>query len=67
MLYIHCQLDSIFHLLIKVLAFGFCEFAEQESTLRALRLLNKLSLGEKRLVNNLADMSKPQFLRYIED
>ena len=54
-------------MLINVLAFGFCEFADQESTLRALRLLNKLSLGGKRLVIRVADKSKPQFLRYIEN
>ena len=48
-------------------AFGFCEFADQDSTLRALRLLSGLSLGGKKLVIKVADKSKPQFLRYIEN
>ena len=48
-------------------AFGFCEFADQESTLRALRLLSGLSLGGKKLVIKVADKSKPQFMRYIEN
>lgn len=30
--------------------FGFCEYADPESTLRALRLLHNLKLGEKSLV-----------------
>lgn len=30
--------------------FGFCEYADPESTLRALRLLHNLKLGEKALV-----------------
>lgn len=32
------------------LGFGFCEYADPDSTLRALRLLDKLKLGEKALV-----------------
>lgn len=33
----------------KLQAFGFCEYANPESTLRALRLLHGLSLGSKSL------------------
>ena len=34
-------------------AFGFCEYADPESTLRALRLLHDFRLGEKYLVVSL--------------
>ena len=37
-------------LVILNVGFGFCEYADPESTLRALRLLDKLKLGEKALV-----------------
>lgn len=33
----------------KLQAFGFCEYANPESTLRALRLLHSLKLGSKSL------------------
>ena len=33
-----------------MVAFGFCEYAIPESTLRAIRLLDGLKLGEKALV-----------------
>ena len=31
-------------------AFGFCEYADPECTLRAMRLLNGFKLGDKSLV-----------------
>ena len=31
-------------------AFGFCEYADPEATLRALRLLHSFKLGDKTLV-----------------
>lgn len=37
-------------LLLSLLAFGFCEYGDPESTLRALRLLHDFKLGEKNLV-----------------
>ena len=54
-------------LLMVVLAFGFCEFEDQNSTLRALRILNNFNLGGKKLVIKVAAKSKPQFLLYIEN
>lgn len=45
------------------LAFGFCEYGDPESTLRALRLLHDFKLGEKSLVvsNSCRPLSHSQF------
>ena len=34
----------------KLQAFGFCEYADPEASLRAIRLLHDLELGDKKLV-----------------
>lgn len=41
--------ESIF-----VLAFGFCEYVDPETGLRAIRLLHDLSFGDKNLVVGLS-------------
>lgn len=43
-------MDVIIDVFFVVAGFGFCEYADPDSTLRALRLLDKLKLGEKALV-----------------
>ena len=34
----------------KLQAFGFCEYSDPEASLRAIRLLHDLELGDKKLV-----------------
>ncbi|XP_077117957.1 RNA-binding protein 25 isoform X3 [Ranitomeya variabilis] len=41
-------------------AFGFCEYKEPESTLRALRLLHDLQIGEKKLLVKVDAKTKAQ-------
>lgn len=43
-----------------MLAFGFCEYKEPESTLRALRLLHDLQIGEKKLLVKVDAKTKAQ-------
>lgn len=43
-----------------VLAFGFCEYKEPESTLRALRLLHDLQIGDKNLLVKVDAKTKAQ-------
>uniref|UniRef100_A0A3B3ILZ6 RRM domain-containing protein n=1 Tax=Oryzias latipes TaxID=8090 RepID=A0A3B3ILZ6_ORYLA len=42
------------------LQFGFCEYKEPESTLRALRLLHELLLGDKKLLVKVDAKTKAQ-------
>ncbi|XP_043074568.1 RNA-binding protein 25-like isoform X2 [Puntigrus tetrazona] len=44
----------------KLQAFGFCEYKEPESTLRALRLLHELQVGEKKLLVKVDAKTKAQ-------
>ncbi|CAB1339878.1 unnamed protein product [Coregonus sp. 'balchen'] len=44
----------------KLQAFGFCEYKEPESTLRALRLLHELQIGEKKLLVKVDAKTKAQ-------
>ncbi|KAI4793766.1 hypothetical protein KUCAC02_032509 [Chaenocephalus aceratus] len=44
----------------KLQAFGFCEYKEPESTLRALRLLHELMLGDKKLLVKVDAKTKSQ-------
>ncbi|KAM8831924.1 RNA-binding protein 25b [Spinachia spinachia] len=44
----------------KLQAFGFCEYKEPESTLRALRLLHDLPIGEKNLLVKVDAKTKAQ-------
>lgn len=41
-------------------AFGFCEYKEPESTLRSLRLLHELQIGEKKLLVKVDAKTKAQ-------
>ncbi|XP_015206659.1 RNA-binding protein 25 isoform X2 [Lepisosteus oculatus] len=41
-------------------AFGFCEYKEPESTLRALRLLHELQIGDKKLLVKVDAKTKAQ-------
>lgn len=41
-------------------AFGFCEYKEPESTLRALRLLHDLQIGDKNLLVKVDAKTKAQ-------
>lgn len=41
-------------------AFGFCEYKEPESTLRALRLLHDLQIGDKKLLVKVDAKTKAQ-------
>lgn len=59
------QLDSSVgshYLMIKkyFTAFGFCEYKEPESTLRALRLLHDLQIGDKNLLVKVDAKTKAQ-------
>lgn len=45
---------------IFVPAFGFCEYKEPESTLRALRLLHDLQIGDKNLLVKVDAKTKAQ-------
>lgn len=47
-------------LLLYLEAFGFCEYKEPESTLRALRLLHELLLGDKKLLVKVDAKTKAQ-------
>lgn len=47
-------------LLLCLEAFGFCEYKEPESTLRALRLLHELLLGDKKLLVKVDAKTKAQ-------
>lgn len=44
----------------KLQAFGFCEYKEPDSTLRALRLLHELLLGDKKLLVKVDAKTKAQ-------
>uniref|UniRef100_A0A9J7XN17 RNA binding motif protein 25b n=1 Tax=Cyprinus carpio carpio TaxID=630221 RepID=A0A9J7XN17_CYPCA len=44
----------------KLQAFGFCEYKEPESTLRSLRLLHELQIGEKKLLVKVDAKTKAQ-------
>ncbi|KAA0718104.1 RNA-binding protein 25 [Triplophysa tibetana] len=44
----------------KLQAFGFCEYKEPESTLRALRLLHELQMGDKKLLVKVDAKTKHQ-------
>ncbi|XP_028852900.1 RNA-binding protein 25 [Denticeps clupeoides] len=44
----------------KLQAFGFCEYKEPESTLRALRLLHELQIGDKKLLVKVDAKTKAQ-------
>lgn len=47
-------------MVILLTAFGFCEYKEPESTLRALRLLHDLQIGEKNLLVKVDAKTKAQ-------
>ena len=49
----------------KLQAFGFCEFADPECTLRAMRLLNNFNLGDKNLVVKVDSKNKKELLKYL--
>ncbi|XP_012679210.1 RNA-binding protein 25 isoform X2 [Clupea harengus] len=44
----------------KLQAFGFCEYKEPESTLRSLRLLHELQIGDKKLLVKVDAKTKAQ-------
>lgn len=48
------------YLSITVAAFGFCEYKEPESTLRSLRLLHDLQIGDKNLLVKVDAKTKAQ-------
>lgn len=47
-------------LVMSVAAFGFCEYKEPESTLRSLRLLHDLQIGDKSLLVKVDAKTKAQ-------
>ncbi|KAG2583847.1 RNA-binding protein 25-like isoform X3 [Panicum virgatum] len=47
--------------------FGFCEFESAEGILRAMRLLNKLSIDGQELVININDATKEYLKKYVEE
>lgn len=53
-------LTDIFFFFFLLSAFGFCEYKEPESTLRALRLLHELQIGEKKLLVKVDAKTKAQ-------
>lgn len=52
--------NLFFPLFLTCEAFGFCEYKEPESTLRALRLLHELLLGDKKLLVKVDAKTKAQ-------
>lgn len=56
----HNCIDISLNSLHLLLAFGFCEYKEPESTLRALRLLHDLQIGEKKLLVKVDAKTKAQ-------
>uniref|UniRef100_A0AAQ5XTA1 PWI domain-containing protein n=1 Tax=Amphiprion ocellaris TaxID=80972 RepID=A0AAQ5XTA1_AMPOC len=52
--------DMLIRQLLAVRAFGFCEYKEPESTLRALRLLHDLQIGDKNLLVKVDAKTKAQ-------
>lgn len=55
-----CGTNFSFFCLQLLEAFGFCEYKEPESTLRALRLLHELLLGDKKLLVKVDAKTKAQ-------
>lgn len=49
----------------KLQGFGFCEYADPESTLRALRLLHDFKLGDKNLVVKVDSKTRTDLLKYL--
>ena len=45
--------------------FGFCEYGDPESTLRALRILHDFKLGEKNLVVKVDSKTRTDLLKYV--
>lgn len=50
----------------KIQAFGFCDFADPESALRAIRILNELDIAEKKLVVKAGAEAKEKLDEYIK-
>lgn len=49
----------------KLQGFGFCEYGDPESTLRALRILHNFKLGEKNLVVKVDSKTRTDLLKYV--
>lgn len=49
----------------KLQAFGFCEYSEPDSTLRALRILHDRKLGDKPLVVKVDAKTRKDLLKYV--
>ena len=45
--------------------FGFCEYGDPESTLRALRILHDFKLGDKNLVVKVDSKTRTDLLKYV--
>ena len=45
--------------------FGFCEYGDPESTLRALRILHEFKLGDKNLVVKVDSKTRTDLLKYV--
>ena len=45
--------------------FGFCEYGDPESTLRALRILHDFKLGDKNLVVKVDSKTRTDLLKYM--
>jgi RNA-binding protein 25 len=49
----------------KLQGFGFCEYGDPESTLRALRILHEFKLGDKNLVVKVDSKTRTDLLKYV--
>lgn len=56
----HEPLFNVLFMTMSVAAFGFCEYKEPESTLRSLRLLHDLQIGDKNLLVKVDAKTKAQ-------
>lgn len=50
----------------KIQAFGFCDFADPESAMRAIRILNELDIAEKKLVVKAGAEAKEKLDEYVK-
>ncbi|KAI1295331.1 RNA-binding protein 25 [Halotydeus destructor] len=50
----------------KLQAFGFCDYSDPDSAMRAIRILHELQIGDKKLMVKAGDKAKEQLLDYVK-
>ena len=61
----HTLLSHTHTLSLPCAGFGFCEYGDPESTLRALRILHEFRLGDKSLVVKVDSKTRTDLLKYV--